>query len=286
LSMRRLRSLALALFVTGWGSAQVASQGIDPEPAAEPTSEVVLASEVKWNPLNPLRGDASPKAGTLWGDRAGRGPTGFLVRFKKGFSSPPHIHNVTYRGVVISGLIHNDDPDARAMWMPNGSVWTQPAGEVHITAAKGDENLAYIEIGDGPYLVYPPEQSFNSGERPINVHASNIVWIDQPGMPAPANGPKVAFLWGSPQDDQLNGTLVKLPDGFTGKIRSHGSTFRAVVIQGRPRRGVPGETGVKTLEPGSYFGSKGETVHQVSCEAGDDCIIYVRMEGKFDVIPS
>jgi hypothetical protein len=26
-------------------------------------------------------------------------------------------------------------------------------------------------------------------------------------------------------------------------------------------------------------------VHQVSCEAGEECIIYVRMEGKFDVIP-
>ena len=40
------------------------------------------------------------------------------------------------------------------------------------------------------------------------------------------------------------------------------------------------------MEPGSYFSSKGEAAHQVSCEAGDECIVYVRIEGKFDVIPA
>ena len=188
--------------------------------------------------------------------------------------------------MVISGFIHNDDPNAADMWMPAGSFWTQPKGEVHITAAKGTDTLAYIEIEEGPYLVLPAEMAFDSEERPVNVDESNIVWIDQPGMPASANGPKVAFLWANPQDDQLNGTLVKLPAGFTGKIRSHGSTFRAIVIQGRPQYQVPGETDVKTLEPGSYFGSKGKSVHQVSCEAGEEGIIYVRTDGKYDVIPA
>jgi hypothetical protein len=118
------------------------------------------------------------------------------------------------------------------------------------------------------------------------VDASNIVWIDQPGIPASADGPKVAFLWGNPQDDQLNGTLIKLPAGFTGKIDSQGSTFRAVVIKGQPLYQVPGETDVKTLEPGSYFSSKGESVHQVSSEAGEESIIYVRADGKYEVIPA
>ena len=84
----------------------------------------------------------------------------------------------------------------------------------------------------------------------------------------------------------MNGTLSKLPAGFTGKIDSHGSTFRAVVIQGRLQYQMPGETDVKTLEPGSYFSSKGESVHQVSSEAGEESIIYVRTDGKFDVIPA
>lgn len=95
-----------------------------------------------------------------------------------GFSSPPHIHNVTYRAVVMTGLIHNDDPKAELMWMPAGSFWTQPVGEAHITAAKGENVMAYIEIDEGPYLVKPTEQAYDSGERPVNVDADNIVWLD------------------------------------------------------------------------------------------------------------
>ena len=75
-----------------------------------------------------------------------------------------------------------------------------------------------------------------------------------------------------------------LPAGFSGKIKSKGSTFRAVVIKGQPQYQVPGETGIKTLEPGSYFGSKGMSEHQVSSKAGAESIIYVRTEGKYNVI--
>jgi hypothetical protein len=241
-------------------------------------------SEVEWGPLNPARGDNSPRAGTLWGNRTNSGSSGFLVEFVDGFSSPPHIHNVTYRGVAISGTIHNDDPNAEKMWMPTGSFWTQPAGGVHITAAEGSKNQAYIEIDSGPYLVLPTEKAFSSDEKPINVDASNIVWVDSEGTPASKNKAKVAFLWGSPQDGQLNGTLVKLPAGFTGNIRSNGSTFRAVVIQGQPQYQVSNETDVKTLVPGSYFGSKGKSVHQVSSKTGEESIIYVRTDGNFDII--
>ncbi|MBT8367005.1 MAG: DUF4437 domain-containing protein, partial [Deltaproteobacteria bacterium] len=133
--MKKFLSIALVSVVTAaCASMQAASDSIAQEPAAEPTSKVVLTSEVKWEQLNPARGDKSPKAGTLWGDRNGSGPTGFLLKPVDGFESPPHIHNVSYRGVVISGLIHNDDPNADDMWMPTGSFWTQPKGGVHITA--------------------------------------------------------------------------------------------------------------------------------------------------------
>nr|WP_236619147.1 DUF4437 domain-containing protein [Acaryochloris sp. CCMEE 5410] len=264
----------------------VSSQSLAPKPKA--TAEILLMSDVQWGPLNPARGDKSPKAGQLWGDRTGSGPSGFLVEFVDGFSSPPHIHNVTYKGMVIQGLLHNDDPDANKMWLPAGSFWTQPAGEVHVTAADDSNNLAYIEIEEGPYLVRPPEAAFDNGERPVNVdksnlvwlNASNITWVDQPEMP---DGAKVAFLWGTPQEDQLNGTLIKLPTGFTGEIQSHSSTFRAVVIQGQPSL-HSGQTNI--LEPGSYFGSERETVHKVSCEAKEECVIYVRAQGKYNVVSS
>ncbi len=293
--MRIFISLTLVSVLTAaCTSLKGASDSTVPKSAAESTTEVVLKSEVAWTYLNPARGDKAPMAGTLWGDRSGRGPTGFLLKPKDGFQSPPHIHNISYRGVVIRGFIHNDDPNAEVMWMPAGSFWTQPRGEVHITAAKGPDILAYIEIEKGPYLVLPSQEAFRNRESPINVDISNIVWlnasdttwIDQPEMQASANGPKMAFLWGNPQDGQLNGTLVKLPSGFTGKIRSHGSTFRAVIIQGQPQYHVPSENDVKILEPGSYFSSKGVSVHQISSKAEENSIIYVRTDGKYNVIPA
>ena len=251
------------------------------QPATEQNSEVVLISEVKWEQLNPARGDKSPQAGTLWGDRNGTVPTGFLVKFVNGFSSPPHIHNVTYRAVVINGNIHNDDPDAADMWMPAESFWTQPKGQVHITAAKGSTNVALVEIDKGPYLVLPPDEAFDSGERPINVDVSNIVWVDPPGLTASANGPKLAYLWGDLQEGYSNGSYVRLPAGFVGEIHSQGAIFRAVVIKGQPRYL---DANVRVLEPGSYFSSEGDAVHPISSESGEESILYIRTNGIYNLI--
>jgi hypothetical protein len=53
-----------------------------------------------------------------------------------------------------------------------------PQGEVHITSAEGSGSLAYIEIEEGPYLVLPEEEAFDSGERPVNMDQSNLVWLN------------------------------------------------------------------------------------------------------------
>ncbi len=290
MNMSPLLSLALAISLTAWDATPAASQNNAQYAAAGPTKTVVLSSDIKWEQLNPLRGDKSPKAGTLWGDRTGPGPAGFLLKPVDGFRSPPHIHNVAYRGVVISGLLHNDDPNATDMWMPAGSFWTQPAGEVHITAAKGSNSIAYIEVEDG-FGVLPAAKAFDDGERPVNVDRSNIVWLDASNVAwiapsaasADGDGPQIAFLWGKPRDRQLNGTLIKLPAGYSGMIRSQGGSLRAVVIQGRAKHR---DAAAKALDPGSYFGSKGKSEHRVSCEAGVDCILYARSEGMYDIMPA
>ena len=253
----KLLILVIALCVMGCESEQATSVSTN-NPNVERSVEIVMVSDVKWEKLNPARGDKSPQAGTLWGDRKGTVPTGCLVKFVEGFSSPPHIHNVTYRGVVIDGLIHNDDPDAAHMWMPKGSFWTQPKGEIHITAAKGKTNIAYIEIDNGPYLILPKDKVFDSGERPINVDVSNIVWLDYPKRKYSGMGVKQAFLWGSLKKDKLNGSFIKLPAGFKGIIRSGSSIFRAVIIKGKAVYTLSNNSGTRILFPGSYFGSKKE----------------------------
>ncbi|MEM6820420.1 MAG: DUF4437 domain-containing protein [Verrucomicrobiota bacterium] len=261
-------------------------------------TEVLLASEIRWEKLNPARGDKSPQAGTLWGNRKGTTglgegcgsvcplcshgpvPTGFLARFVDGFSSPPHIHNVTYRAVVISGLVHNNDPGAAPMWMSPGSFWTQPKGEVHITAAKGESTVALVEIDTGPYLVMPPEEAFDSGEKPVNVDASNLVWTDLPGMPRSSEGPKVSYLWGNLEEGQSNGTFIKFPPEFSGALKSHGTSFRSVVIKGQLQYHG---TDTLTLDPSSYLGSSGPTTHQLSNTAEGESVIYIRTNGQYEL---
>lgn len=280
--MTRTMILVLA-FALALGAFAVLTQMNSEEPAHS-SVRVVPAAEVEWQSLNPLRGDKSPRAGTLWGDRGAPVPCGFLVQFVDGFSSPPHIHPVTYRGVVISGLVHNDDPEAEEHWLPSGSFWTQPAGEVHITAAKGSTNVAYIEIEKGPYLVHPAKDAFERPEAPVWMEFGSMKWVSPAA--AEADGPQLATLPGNPQDEKLQRTLVKLPAGFTGSLRGSGPALHAVVIQGQPKHEVPSKSAATTLEPGSYFGSEGDVAHQVSCGPGGDAILYVRTHGDVHVVSS
>lgn len=252
--------------------------------------EVRLASEIQWQKLNPARGDASPQAGTIWGDQTKDGESGFLVKFVDGFSSPPHIHNITYRGIVLGGALHNDDPEAKPMWMKVGSYWTQPAGEVHITAARG-ASIGYVEIQSGPYLVKPGSEAFDNGERPINIDATNIVWLDASNTSwvkgeANADASKNAqltFMWGNPEGEKVSGTMVKFPAGFSGKLNTESSDFKVIVIEGQAKLHLDGGKEVKTLTAGGYFGSEGKASHHLTCKGR--CTAYVRAKGKYSVVP-
>ncbi|MFY0614626.1 MAG: DUF4437 domain-containing protein [Hyphomicrobiaceae bacterium] len=274
-------------YATGFGMlaslALIATAIVNTNAAAQSSSELVLRSELKFISLNPARGDAAPQAGVLWGDIRKDVPSGVLLKFASEFSSPPHIHNITYRAVVISGALHNDDPTAKTMWMGPGSFWTQPAGEDHITSAGQGGATAFLEIMKGPYLVQPSTKAYDNGERPVNVEARNIVWLS-PSDAAWVNagngkGPKIAFLWGELEDGKKNGTFLKLPTGYNGKLSGNSSQLRAVVIRGEVEYAAA--SGTKTLKPGSYFGSKGAIDHGLACK--EECIIYVRTEGRYKV---
>lgn len=264
---------AVSLLITGLMLAGCTTTSL--EKVRSQNVKIILNSDVEWTHLNPKRGDLAPKAGTLWGDRNGTEPTGFLLKPPSDFESPPHIHNISYRGVVIQGVIHNDDPKAAEMWMPPGSFWTQPKGEVHITAAEGSGSLAYIEIEKGPYLVLPEKEHFDSGERPVNIDEKNIVWLNASDITwIEQAGARVAFLW---QEGELNGTFIKLPDGFEGTIKTAGSTFRAVLIKGEL------EYEDQDLTPGSGIETAGPAVLELEADA--ESILYVRTDGKYSIQP-
>ncbi|MCR9197686.1 MAG: DUF4437 domain-containing protein [Planctomycetaceae bacterium] len=291
--------LLLSVILMTVHTASCAQQAVSPKKRPEDpatgksvsSTEVVLASEVQWRHLNPARGDASPAAGTLWGDQTKDGESGFLVRFREGFASPPHIHNITYRGFVIAGELHNDDPNAALMWMPAGSWWIQPAGEVHITAASVD-SIGYVEIASGPYLVKPSGEAFDNGERPVNMDATNIVWLDARDTDwiqgtAGTNSdvsPRLTFLWGQPGGTQPVGTMLKLPAGFRGQLDGNGESLRAVVVKGTVHLYADGQEAANPLPAGSYFGSDGPAKHQIRTDG--ESIVYVRTKGRFQLLSS
>lgn len=246
-------------------------------------NEVVTADKIEWGWLNPLRGDKSPAAGKLWGDRTKNEPAGFLVKFKKGFASPPHIHNITYRGVVIKGLLHNDDENAEKQWLPAGSYWQQPAGEAHITAADYNENIAFLDIQEGPYLVKPTSEAFDNGERPVNVDKTNLVWLNANDMEwiSKKSNVETAFLWGSHEKNQLRASLVKLPADYEGEIKNQSTNFRAVVISGSLTHQFSKKDDKSILEPGSYFGVEKNAKPKIS--TNKETVIYIRSNGDFEI---
>jgi hypothetical protein len=249
-------------------------------------STVISSQNLSWGYLNPLRGDKSPGATDLWGDRTKNVATGMLVKFNKGFTSPPHIHNITYRGIVIEGLMHNDDPTAEHMWLPSTSYWTQPAGENHVTAANSESNLIYLEIDSGPYLVKPSDHKFDNGERPINVHASNLVWLNQSeSSTIIGDEAEVAYLWQNGASEKLEnrsqGYLIKVSQGAVGKIISDSKEFRAVIIQGKVDYSSTETPESITLPASSYYSSNGTFTHNIA--AHEESIIYIRSNDKVKV---
>lgn len=274
--MKRLTYAIALLFL-------ISTAVVSNEYAEKMQSSLVLAEDITWGYLNPLRGDKSPAAAELWGDRTQNIATGMLVKFNSGFSSPPHIHNISYRGIVIDGLIHNDDPTAQEMWMSQGSFWTQPAGESHITAASGYSNLIYLEIDKGPYLVAPSTNAFASGEASINIHRSNLTWLNASDMNFINTKDNVEFsaLWGSTQVGQLGGSIVKIPAGFTGYLDVDANEFKAVIIQGKVGYESAENSPQKALSLGSYFDSTGKFEHKITIL--EDTLIYIRTNGIYRI---
>lgn len=272
--MKILKKLSKFALVTTFISSQVF--------AAEVASKVVASDDIEWGYLNPLRGALSPGAADLWGNRTTGTATGMLVRFNKGFESPPHIHNITYRGIVIDGLLHNDDPKAEKMWMPTGSFWTQPAGEDHTTAANGETNLIYLEIDSGPYLVKPSTEKFDNGERPLNLHQNNIVWLTNSDLhEIKAKGVLTTYVWGSTA--KIGGSMIKLPAGFKGTLATKANEFRAVVISGAINYSSKDLTAPQLLKAGSYLESEGRFTHKLENDSGRDAIIYIRTDARYQV---
>lgn len=231
-------------------------------------------------PLNPDRGDAAPQASVLWGDIREDMASGTLLRFKDGFSSPPHIHNITYRAIVIEGDVHNAPPEEPQVWMGPGSFWAQAAGENHITEAKpGASALAFLEIQEGPYKVMPPEERFSSPDESVNLKAEDMEWTSVAGA-GWADGDdaiEATSLWGSDEAGQPHGRLVRMGAGSSATITFADRALKAVVIDGSVEHSVEGVSDPVALGEGAYFSTNAAVPNSLNCTASS-CLVYLRTE--------
>ncbi|WP_367620113.1 DUF4437 domain-containing protein [Microbulbifer thermotolerans] len=68
-----------------------------------------------------------------------------------------------------------------------------------------------VEINQGPYLLHPPKDAFDRGERSVNIAVANIVWTVPPEHTYSKLGPQIACLWSKLQPCQVCGSFVKPP---------------------------------------------------------------------------
>lgn len=158
-----------------------------------------------------------------------------------------------------------------------------PISWVYAAKIPGEDNLGFTPPS-GSFWTKPAGEAFDHGERPVNLDASNLVWLDARTTPwidlTDGPSPQVSFLWGDPQDDHPAGALLKLPAGFTGELRTDAAEFRAVVIQGTPALGD------QDLEPGSYFASADSASHALSATTTENTLLYIRTNGRFEITAS
>jgi hypothetical protein len=101
-----------------------------------------------------------------------------------------------------------------------------------------------------------------------------------PGVPL-----QIATLWGDRTKGE-SGILLKMPGGFDSGMHAHTADYHAVLISGAWTHTEEGQTEApKELSPGGYVMQTGKKMHNDSCKAGADCIIFVHQHAKADFIP-
>ncbi|PWJ59169.1 uncharacterized protein DUF4437 [Dyadobacter jejuensis] len=127
-------------------------------------------------------------------------------------------------------------------------------------------------------MVKPINEAFDDGQRPINIHASNVVWLDYKNTSWVSSKSKaeISFLL---NDHEYKSLFVKLPKGYIGTFETNGSILHSVVIQGQLSYDMPQGQETKVLDAGSYFGSTENATHKVKNISNGATMLYIRTNG-------
>jgi hypothetical protein len=128
--------VALATTITSQSFAQDRGTGaIQADVKAGATQDSFTTSDaIPWKPVDPRIPASAEHPGLLlsavWGN-PNTGASEFLQKFPAGMDSGWHWHTAAYEGVVIQGKFTHTFKGAAPQTGGPGSVWSQPARQVH-----------------------------------------------------------------------------------------------------------------------------------------------------------
>jgi quercetin dioxygenase-like cupin family protein len=129
------------------------------------------------------------------------------------------------------------------------------------------------------FLALSPSLAFAS--KPSNaslIEAKDLKWADVAGFP----GVQTAVVEG----DAAKGShhaFMKFAPGFAAPLHHHTANHFVTVVSGTLVLNVDGQE--HRLPPGSYFAFKNKAKHTTSCAEGAECVLFVDVRGKWDVMP-
>jgi quercetin dioxygenase-like cupin family protein len=108
--------------------------------------------------------------------------------------------------------------------------------------------------------------------------ASDLKWNDVPGF----DGLKMAVVEGDPAKGPAH-AFLKFAPGFSAPRHFHSANHYVTVLAGTLVLGVDGKD--HELPAGSYFSFTGKKQHTTRCDAGAECILFLDIRSKWDVVP-
>jgi len=287
--MRNLISFtALTLLVAGCGDAPV---DVQPDPAAEVPTEAAApadapvaalvssstaAADIQWKPANPEQPEGVQLAVVEGNPKEGAFTA--IAKFPAGHAMPVHSHPANFAGVGLSGTAKNGrSADDSAAIVP-GTVWTQPANEVHFTGCDEGAECLFVAHMDGAMGTTPAEAPMEGDLQMVVTAAADIPFT--PVNPEQPEGPQMYVVAGDKAAGAFQ-AIVKFPAGAVTPEHSHSATYSAVVLSG-----AIGHGGDDSFGTGSHWTNIGADAHVTTCVSEEPCMFFVSMQGSFDMTPT
>lgn len=154
---------------------------------------------------------------------------------------------------------------------PSGVVWIELAAAPRVIVGGASESPPATCAAASPCMFY--EHAIAAGQQRVR----SLAW--QPYGPERRFAP----VWGSVESGPV-GLLVEIKAGTASFWHAHRHDVAMVVLAGTVVHVESGQA-AHTLESGSYVLQPGGYKHSESCQAGMDCVLYIRADRGFAIKP-